>query len=62
MCEWYSSTRDICLNLHCPAFMCQCSVIARQDFCRYNTSKTRVKEMPWADELAAEKERNRWYE
>lgn len=26
-----------------------------------DSSATKIKETPWADELAAEKERNRWY-
>lgn len=35
----------------------RCPVEYDQQMCRYSTPK----EMPWADEIAAEKERSKWW-
>jgi len=72
VCSWCHTKSEVCLNVDCKALLLPCPIKEHQDLCRYSKNsfiikakvkvRTKVKEMPWADELAAEKERNRWYE
>lgn len=57
MCKWYSEEWETCCNADCPYCTDYCPVAEHQEVCRHNAPK----EMPWADEIAAEKERSKWW-
>lgn len=70
-CRWCHTKSEVCFNVDCKALLLPCPIKEHQDLCRYSKNsfkvkakvkvRTKVKEMPWADELAAEKERSKWW-